>query len=192
MTSRRIRVLASLSAVVSALALSACVSSRPFDQLLSEQRWAEAAQLFAADSSLVRDEDALYSAAMLFGSPTKPTYDPERARALFRRLLATFPASPHGPDAVDRLALLDEVVRARTGIARVRDLEARIAELTAQQLRLRSGLDSAQAQSDASRRSAARLEADARDRDEQLRALRLELKQLKEIDLKPRSAGRRP
>ena len=88
--------------------------------------------------------------------------------------------------------MLDEVVRARAGTARVRELEARIAELTSQQGRLRAQLDSAQTQSDVSKRSAARLEADARDREEQLRALRLELKQLKEIDLKPRPAVRRP
>jgi chromosome segregation ATPase len=104
-------------------------------------------------------------------------------------LVTNFPNSRYVSDAQDRIALLDE---ARTGTARVRELEARIAELTAQQVRLRTQLDSTQAQSDASRRSAARLEADVRERDEQLRALRLELKQLKEIDLKPRSAGRRP
>lgn len=167
-------------------------ASRPFDQLLDEHRWADAAQLFARDSSLARDEHALYQAGVLFGSPSKPTYDPERAQTLFRRLLAAFPDSKYVPDSRDRLALLDEVLRARSAIARVRDLEARIAELTAQQGRLRAGLDSSQAQSDASRRSATRLEADVRDRDEQLRVLRRELKQLKEIDLKPRSAGRRP
>jgi predicted RNase H-like nuclease (RuvC/YqgF family) len=173
--------------------ISACASARPFDRLLSEQRWADAAQLFASDSTLVNDERALYSAAVLFGSPSKTaTYDPERARTLFQRLLTNFPNSKYAADAQDRLALLDEALRARTGTARVRELEARIADLTAQQVRLRAELDSAQSQSDASKRSAARLEADVRDRDEQLRALRLELKQLKEIDLKPRSAGRRP
>jgi hypothetical protein len=170
----------------------ACASSRPFDRLLSEQRWADAAQLFAADSTLLNDEQALYSAAVLFGSPSRTTYDPQRARALFQRLLTTFPNSKHASDAQDRLALLDEALRARAGTARVRELEARIAELTSQQVRLRAELDSTQAQSVASRRSAARLEADVRDRDEQLQALRLELKQLKEIDLKPRPAGRRP
>ena len=173
------------------MSLWAC-ASRPFDRLVAEGRWTDAAQLFGSDSTLARDESTLYSAAMLFGSPLKPTYDPERARGLFRRLLATFPDSPRRPDAVERIALLDEVVRARTGLARMRELEARVAELTAQQVRLRAGLDSAQALGDASRRSSARLEADARDRDEQLRALRLELKQLKEIDLKPRSAVPRP
>ena len=188
MTRTRIRVIAAVSAIVS---MWAC-ASRPFDRMMSEHRWADAAELFVADSTLANDEHALYSAGVLFGSPSRPTYDPERARALFRRLLTAFPASTHVPDAVDRVALLDDVLRARSGMGRLRELEARIAELTAQQVRLRAGLDSAQALSDASRRSAARLEADARERDEQLRALRLELKQLKAIDLKPRSAGRRP
>lgn len=182
------RVIATSGAIVS---MWAC-ASRPFDQMLSEHRWADAAQLFAGDSTLANDEHALYSAAVLFGSPSRPTYDPERARTLFRRLLTTFPDSRHASDAEDRVALLDEALRARSAIARVRELEARIAELTAQQVRLRAGFDSALVQGDASRRSAARLEADVRDRDEQLRALRLELKQLKEIDLKPRPAVRRP
>lgn len=183
------RVIAIAGAIVS---MWACASSRAFDQLLDEHRWADAAQLFAADSTLVNDERALYSAALLFGSPSRPTYDPERARALFQRLLTNFPNSQHVSDAQDRLALLGEAVRARTGTARVRELEARIAALTAQQVRLRAELDSVQAQSDAVKRSTARLDADVRDREEQLRALRLELRQLKEIDLKPRAAGRRP
>ena len=183
-----IRAIATAGAIVS---MWAC-ASRPFDRLLSEHRWADAAQVFAADSTLANDEHALYSAAVLFGTPARPTYDPERARTLFRRLLATFPNSTHVADAADRVALLDEVLRARNGIARVRELETRIAELTAQQGRLRAGLDSAQTQGDLARRNAARLEADVRDRDEQLRALRLELKQLTAIDLKPRSGVRRP
>jgi hypothetical protein len=184
-----IRLIAMTGAIVS---MCACASSSPFDRMLNEHRWADAAQLFAADSTLINDEQALYSAAVLFGSPSKPTYDPERARTLLQRLLTTFPNSKYVPDAQDRLALLDEALRARAGIARVRELEARIAELTAQQVRLRAAFDSVQTQSDAVKRSTARLEADVRDRDEQLRALRLELKQLKEIDLRPRSAGRRP
>jgi hypothetical protein len=188
MTRTSIRGIATAGAIVS---LWAC-ASRPFDQLLSEHRWADAARLFAADSTLANDEHALYSAAVLYGSPSKPTYDPERARTLFRRLLTRFPDSKYAPDAQDRVALLDEVSRARSSVARVRELEARLAELTVQQGRLRTQLDSVQALGDASRRSTARLEADVRERDEQLRALRLELRQLKEIDLKPRPSVRRP
>ena len=180
------------AAAACAIVFAWACASRPFDRSISEGRWAEAAQLFAADSSLLRDPDALYSAGVLFGTPSRPTYDPERARGLFRRLLAAFPDSKHADDAQVRVALLDDVLRARSAVARVRELEARVAELTAQQSRLRAQLDSAQSVSEATRRGAARLEADVRDRDEQLRALRLELKQLKEIDLKPRGPVRKP
>jgi outer membrane protein assembly factor BamD (BamD/ComL family) len=100
-------------------------------------------------------------------------------------LLTRFPDSKYAVDAADRLSLLEEALRARSGASRVRELEARIADLTAQQQRLRAELDSTQLQNDVLRRSATRLE-------EQLRTLRLELRQLKEIDLKPRPPGVRP
>ena len=179
-------------AAAGALGMLWACATRPFDRSIAEGRWAEAAQLFAADSSLVHDPDALYSAGVLFGTPSRPTYDPERARGLFRRLFASFPDSKHAEDAQVRVALLDDVVRARSTLSRVRELEARLAELTAQQGRLRAQLDSAQSVNENTRGRAARLEADVHDRDEQLRALRLELKQLKEIDLKPRSPVRKP
>jgi hypothetical protein len=171
--------------VLFAASVGACVSSRPFDQLLSERRWSEAATAFAADSALMNDESALYAAGVLFGSPSRPTYDPDRASRLLRRLLARFPDTRYKADADDRLALVTEALAARADVARTRELEARIAELSAQQLRLRVQLDSLTAVSDAQRRAATKLEADLRERDEQLRALRLELRQLKEIDLKP-------
>lgn len=179
-----------MAIAVTIMSAWAC-AARPFDRLLSEHRWADAAQVFNGDSTLVNDEHALYSAAVLFGSPSRPTYDPERARALLRRLVIAFPNSRYAADAADRLALLDEALRARTGTARVRELEARIVELTGQQVRLRAQLDSSQTQGDAMRRSTARLEVDVRERDEQLLALRLELRRLKAIDLKPLPAGRR-
>ncbi|MEP6618793.1 MAG: hypothetical protein ABJE47_05745 [bacterium] len=175
-----------------AVALSACATARPFDRLLSERRWADAATAFAGDSTLMNDEHALHSAGMLFGSPARSTYDPERARLLLQRLLARFPDSKYAVDAEDRLALLEATSRLTAITVRTHELEARIAELTAQQQRVRAERDSVVAQSDVLRRGAGRLEADLRDRDEQLRVLRLELRQLKEIDLKPRQPPRRP
>jgi len=69
-------------------------------------------------------------------------------------------------------------------------LEATIEALGAELEALRAARDSVGAQNDSLRVSASRLEADLRDREEQMRALRLELQRLKEIDLKPRP--RRP
>jgi hypothetical protein len=168
----------------------ACATSQ-FDRYLKEGRWTDAAQALAADSSLLNDEHALYAAGVLYGSPGRPTFDPARASDLLRRLLLKFPQSDRRNDAVERLALLDEVVRARHDLEmRERDLTAQIETLTAETRQLRARADSAGAQSDQVRRSTSRLEAELRDRDEQLRALRRELQRLKEIDLKPRPPTR--
>jgi len=74
--------------------------------------------------------------------------------------------------------------------ADIQRLEARVAVLGAETARLRASLDSLRDQSDSLRRNASRVETDLRDREELVRALRLELERLKEIDLRPRP--RRP
>ncbi|MEX2153115.1 MAG: hypothetical protein WD825_07230 [Gemmatimonadaceae bacterium] len=100
---------------------------------------------------------------------------------------------------MSRLFLLSSVAlvaaSALTGCARARidpqfspepRLEATIQALGAKLEALRVARDSVGAQNDSLRVSASLLEADLRDREEQMRALRLELQRLKEIDLKPR------
>ena len=71
-------------------------------------------------------------------------------------------------------------------LAEQRRLETSVASLGAETARLRAELDSLVAQNDSLRRGTSRLEADVLERDEQIRAIRLELQRLKEIDLKPR------
>jgi outer membrane murein-binding lipoprotein Lpp len=75
-------------------------------------------------------------------------------------------------------------------LAQIQLLEARIAALSIETARLAAARDSVAAQNDSLRRGAARLEADAREREEVLRVLRIELERLKEIDLRPKP--RRP
>jgi two-component system sensor histidine kinase GlrK len=180
-----------VGALVLALTATGCATSQ-FDRLLSQERWTDAAQVFAADSSLMNDEGALYRAAMLFSSPGKPTYTPARARTLLQRLLTRYPGGEHAAAARDRLALLDDARLEREAAElRIRDAEAHIAALEGEIGQLRARLDSARVEADSMRRANARLEADARDREEQLRSLRLELERLKAIDLKPRG-GRPP
>ena len=169
----------------------ACAPPR-FEQYIGAQRWSDAANAFNADTTLLRSDHALYEAANLFGTPGLSTYDAARARDLYRRLLANFPASRYRGEATERLALLQAVLRTRDEAASQQQaLEARIGQLTASTQRLRAALDSANALADSTRRSTAKLDADLRERDDQLRALRLELQQLKAIDLKPRP-GRPP
>jgi len=165
----------------------ACVTTTQFDRYLDERRWADAARVFSADSSLLNNDRALYAAGVLYGSPERPTYDPAIASDLLRRLISRFPESKYRGDASSRLALLDQVINARRDSEkRQRELAAEIEALTADTRLLRARLDSVSMQSDQIRRNSTRLEAELRDRDEQLRSLRRELQRLKEIDLKPR------
>jgi len=165
----------------------ACATTTQFDRDLDERRWADAARVFSADSTLLNNDRALYAAGVLYGSPERPTYDPAVASDLLRRLISRFPDSKYRGDASSRLALLDQVISARRDSEkRQRELAAEIEALTADTRLLRARLDSVSMQSDQIRRNSTRLEAELRDRDEQLRTLRRELQRLKEIDLKPR------
>jgi hypothetical protein len=183
-SSRRV-VVAAVSSFAAAVVTS-CATTQ-FDRYLSQQRWADAAAALTADSSLLNNEHELYRAGVLFGTPARPTYDPARAHALFAALIARFPQSPYRDDATARLNLIDAVTHANAdAAAKTRDVESKIAELTAESHALSLRLDSAMTQRDSLRGAVVKLEADRRDRDDQIRALRLELQRLKEIDLKPR------
>lgn len=172
--------------------LAAC--TRPvFQQYVEAGRWDDVAAAFNADSTLLNNDYALYQVAKLYSSPALGTYDLAKARTLLERLLARHPQSKYRGDAADRLALIDGVLRERDSLAlQRRALDGRIAQLTNDTRRLRASLDSASARSDTLQRAVTRVEADLRDREEQLRALRLELARLKEIDLNPRPAARPP
>lgn len=175
-------------AIVVALASTACLhATTQFDRYIAAGQWADAAREFSADSSLRNNEHALYRAGVLYGTPDRSTYDPEKARELLSRLLSNFPATEHREEASSRMMLLDELLRTqRTSSARVRELEAAIAALTKDVQALRVRMDSTTLVSDSLRATIGRLDASIRDRDAQINALKLELQRLKEIDLKPR------
>lgn len=175
-----------LPAVLATCVGAACATTQARHNL-SDQQWVAEARDFDAKPALMNDERALFRAGVLFGTPGRPTYDPAKARTLLSTFVERFPDSDRHDDAADRLALLDDIVHVRRDAAtRQRELEARIDVATAETRVLREKLDSASQQGEQMRRSTARLESDLRERDEQLRALRLELQRLKEIDLKPR------
>jgi hypothetical protein len=169
------------------LAAGCIVRLSQFDRYYANAQWVDAAREFAADSSLAYNEHELYRAGLLFGTPGRPPYDPVKARGLFSTLLVRFPSTAHRDEAEARLSLLGDLLRTRDDATRhERELETRIAELTRQTQDLRARADSTVAQGDSLRGVVSRLEAERREREEQLRALRLELQQLKEIDLKSR------
>ncbi|HEY4304575.1 MAG TPA: hypothetical protein VGM82_08920 [Gemmatimonadaceae bacterium] len=164
-----------------------------FQRYMNEERWPEAKAAFESDTTLMNQDWALLVAARLYSSPTRGAYDPARARALLQRLLARNPQSKYRDEATDRLALIDGVVHERDSLAiERRALDDRITQLTSDARRLRVSLDSAIARNDTLQRSVSKMELDLRDREDQLRALRVELARLKQIDLNPRPAARPP
>jgi Trp operon repressor len=177
------------SIVVTALfaLMVGCARATQFDHYYANAQWVEAARAFAADSTLATNQHELYRAALLYSTPGRPTYDATKGRELLQRLLATFPTTSHRDDAETRLLLLSDMLRTREDAARLeRELENRVTDLTRQVQALRARGDSAIAQNDSLRTAMGRLDAERREREEQLKALRLELQQLKEIDLKPK------
>jgi hypothetical protein len=176
----------SLVVLLVALAVMGCATSQVRPNT-SDEQWVAEAHAFDANPALMNNERALYRAGVLFGTPGRPTYDPAKARTLLLTFLERFPGSDRRVAATDRLALLDDIVRVRRDAAtRQRELEARIDVAMADTRVLREKLDSASLQGDQMRKNTTRLESDLREREDQLRALRLELQRLKEIDLKPR------
>jgi hypothetical protein len=185
--------LRNLACFVGAVALITACARPPFQRYLSQGRWADASAAFNADTSLMNDDWSLLQAAKLYSSPGRGEYDLGRARMLLQRLLARNPQSGSRAEAADRLALIEGALHERDSldIAR-RALDDRIVQLTTDLRRLRASLDSAMAKNDSLQRNTTRVEADLRDREDQLRALRTELARLKAIDLNPRPATRPP
>jgi peptidoglycan hydrolase CwlO-like protein len=176
-------------AAIAALIGVGCSHPTQFERYISQQRWTDAAREFAADSSLRNRDRTLYQAGVLFGTPKIVTYDPIKSRNLFSDLIAQFPNTEYRSDATGRMLLIDEVLRAQRSAAdRQQELETQVAQLTKESRALRARIDSGVVQSDSLRNALNRVEADRREKDEQLKALRLELQRLKEIDLKPRAA----
>lgn len=177
-----------------ALALAACIHrTTPFEQYLSQQQWADAARTFESDTTLRNNESAVFAAAVLYGTPGRPTYNPGKARETWRMFLTRFPLSSRRGEATERLGLLDALLNSqRDAQARQQELEDRIAELTRETRMLRARVDSMAVQGDSVRAALVRAENERRDREAQINALRLELQRLKEIDLKRPAKPIRP
>ncbi len=169
-----------------------CVRSK-FERDIKAQRWPDAAAEYADNSSLHVDEDAIYQAALLHSYPNLETYNPSLAKSLFQRLLRLYPESNKRQSAMGHIALLNDTDIVRAEVAeRERKSEIEVARVYANTQLLLARIDSMSRRLqgdvraiDSLRKVSARLETEAKERDEQLRALRAELAKLKEIDLNP-------
>jgi peptidoglycan hydrolase CwlO-like protein len=170
--------------------LTACATTR-FERELKAGRWTNAAAAFDSDSSLHTSEQALFRAAMLHSFPNKETYNPTLARTLFQRLLRLYPSTSYRQAALDQLSALNEMRHIREeSTRREREIQGEMVRLIAGTQGLLAQIDSltrrvqsVDQQNEQMKKQIARLEADLRDREEQLRTLRAELSKLKEIDL---------
>ena len=77
------------------------------------------------DSVLVRDELALYRAAVAHSVPGQPDYDVERAIFLFEEFVGRFPAAAEREAAAERLALLHEIRALRLHLQALKEIDLR-------------------------------------------------------------------
>lgn len=172
------------------LLAGACATVSPFDRALDSHSFEDAAALFESDSSLHTHAHALYRAALLYGTPGLPTYDPVRARDLLERMLALDPESASW-ESSSMLSLLRELDRVeKVADARRTELATRADQLASEADGLRrrivwleERIQTQVEQHELLRRVVNRLEADLRDREARLQALQSELDRLKAIDL---------
>ncbi len=182
-----------VSGAMAVVVLAACAHSpSSFQRRIDARQWTEAAEAFAADSTLWRDEQSLFLAALLHGTPGGPVYDPVRARELLERLLVLHPRSVHRPTVAHLLPMLVALGQARDRAGRVEQLERELAERSREIADLRAVRDallkhiaSEEVTHEGTTLRINRLEADLRDREQELARLRSELQRMKAIDLRP-------
>ena len=170
--------------------LAACAPSL-FERHLAAHRWEAAADEFARDSSLHRNEEALFEAALLHATPGTAVHDPGRARSLLARLQQKNPR-PRRHTAILRLsAMLDVLERAEEMEQRSRSIAGDLATLTEQVERFLEESDQSRllvsralATRDSLFREVARLKSAIREKQLELRNLQSELERLKAIDLR--------
>lgn len=181
-----------MSGAVAALILAACAHSpSPFQRRVETRQWTEAAETFSADSSLQRDEESLFLAVLLYGTPGTPVYDPSRATDVLERLLVLHPRSRHRPMVTHLLPMLQALDRARDTAHRLEELERELAERTREVADLRTVRDALlkhianeEVAREGSMRRLSRLEADLQKRERELVRLRAALERMKTIDLR--------
>lgn len=180
------------------LGSAGCATSQ-FDQHFEARRFAAAARAFDNDPSLHDRERALFRAGVVHALPGSPAYDPHLARTLLERLILLYPESSRRDEATRLLGFLAKLERLEEDARRresqlQRDLEestAEIAHLRREIGWLEARIEVQQWHGNFLRRSVERLEADLKDKEREVQALRDELSRLKEIDLQQQSGTNR-
>ena len=171
------------------LAVTTGCATSLFDTHFEQGRYVAAAAAFDQDSSLHRDERALFRAAVVRAFPSSSAFDPTLALAHFARLEELFPDNSHRIEARRIVSLLEDRARLQSKLevhlSDLSDLRSQIATFAERQRRmeqLEEGRDAEVARLEA---LAVQLENQLRQRSGELAALRQELERLKAIDLRP-------
>jgi hypothetical protein len=171
------------------LAVATGCATSVFDKHFEQGRYVAAAAAFDQDSSLHRDEQALFRAALVRAFPSSPAFDPTLALAHFAHLEALFPDNPHRIEALRIVALLEDRARLQSALEIHRsdldDLRSRITAFAERQRRMEQQGEERAAEVTRLETLAAQLEDRLRQRSGELAALRQELERLKAIDLRP-------
>lgn len=113
---------------------SGCASSggpHPFDRLYDQGDWVGAAAVFESDSVLQQDPDALFRAGLVYARAGTEVYDPPRARTLMEEILRRHPDSEFAAPASVVRSLVRELERASELVVSLRN---RIGDLEKQGL----------------------------------------------------------
>jgi hypothetical protein len=161
-----------------------CASGRGGMPLPGISEAVEAARAWDEGQVDTSDPDALFRAALGFGLPDSPLFEPRRATALFDTLLTRHPDAAHRAHAEQLRQMLAELLRAeRRQVDDVIMLSGRVAALQERIDSLEARLGRETSRGDGLRVIADRLDRTVRERDARIRALEDELEALKEIDL---------
>lgn len=182
--------------LVAFILVPACATTTPFDEHFEAHRYEAAARAFHASPELHEQERALFRAALTYGSPESPVFNPDSARVLIERLQRLYPNTRYRDEAHRLLALLAEIQRLTDRIGQyereIERLTQDVAELRRHITWLETRIDVRDEMLDVLRRVIERLENEAQYKDSRIRALQDELERLKEIDLGRTTAPRAP
>lgn len=101
-----------------------------FDRLYESGDWVGAAAVFESDSMLRTDERALYRAGTLYARAGTEVYDAGKARAALDRLLEVYPGSEWAPFATVLRGLVGEAERQAELVTSLRTRVERLEEAT--------------------------------------------------------------
>lgn len=122
------RLLTALATVLVAPAGFACATASQFDSDMQAGQYEAAVSEFERDSSLHQEPETVLQVAELYGTPTSPLFDRERAIAMLEEWLGRYPEHADRYRAELELSLLTETKRLEALVAKQDSLTLRLTD----------------------------------------------------------------